>query len=143
MTTSLQPMKVKLTLRMTATLKKSLIVSLLFPRMERHKAVFLVVSADRVESEDPQPSSSSQKRKRRAKSPPPPNSSSAPARKKRKQAHDKEYGVTRGVDFIDVSCVLNFDLPTSSRAYTHRVGRTARAGRTGMALSFVVPQDEW
>jgi ATP-dependent RNA helicase DDX56/DBP9 len=51
--------------------------------------------------------------------------------------------VTRGVDFIDVSCVLNFDLPTSSRSYTHRVGRTARAGRTGMSLSFVVPKDEW
>ena len=47
------------------------------------------------------------------------------------------------MDFIDVSCVLNFDLPSSSRAYTHRVGRTARAGRSGMALSFVVPSDQW
>jgi ATP-dependent RNA helicase DDX56/DBP9 len=51
--------------------------------------------------------------------------------------------VTRGVDFVDVACVLNFDLPTSSRGYTHRVGRTARAGRTGMSLSFVVPVDQW
>jgi len=51
--------------------------------------------------------------------------------------------VTRGVDFVDVSCVLNFDLPSSPRAYTHRVGRTARAGRSGMALSFVVPSDQW
>ena len=51
--------------------------------------------------------------------------------------------MTRGVDFVDVSCVLNFDLPHSSRAYTHRVGRTARAGRSGMALSFVVPSDQW
>ncbi|KAJ7509695.1 P-loop containing nucleoside triphosphate hydrolase protein [Mycena galericulata] len=56
---------------------------------------------------------------------------------KGKAAARKEYGVTRGVDFVDVACVLNFDLPTSARAYTHRVGRTARAGRTGMALSFV------
>ena len=56
---------------------------------------------------------------------------------------DKEYGVTRGVDFVDVSCVLNFDLPTSSRAYTHRVGRTARAERTGMSMSFVVPNSLW
>ena len=56
---------------------------------------------------------------------------------------DKEYGVTRGVDFVDVACVLNFDLPTSSRSYTHRVGRTARAGRTGMSLSYVVPRVQW
>ena len=39
--------------------------------------------------------------------------------------------------------MLNFDLPTSARSYTHRVGRTARAGRTGMALSFVVPKEQW
>ena len=64
-------------------------------------------------------------------------------RKHKKNGGDKEYGVTRGVDFVDVACVLNFDLPTSSRSYTHRVGRTARAGRTGMALSFIVPEDEW
>ncbi|KAF9531701.1 P-loop containing nucleoside triphosphate hydrolase protein [Crepidotus variabilis] len=56
-----------------------------------------------------------------------------------KQGKNAEYGVTRGVDFIDVSCVLNFDLPSSVRSYTHRIGRTARAGRTGMALSFIVP----
>jgi len=64
-------------------------------------------------------------------------------KRKQDKASNKEYGVTRGVDFVDVSCVLNFDLPTSSRAYTHRVGRTARAGRTGMSLSFVVPQEQW
>ncbi|KAI0683684.1 hypothetical protein BC835DRAFT_730634 [Cytidiella melzeri] len=34
-------------------------------------------------------------------------------------------------------------LPSSSRLYTHRVSRTARTGRTGMALSFVVPEAEW
>lgn len=49
----------------------------------------------------------------------------------------------RGVDFVDVSCVLNFDLPTSPRSYTHRVGRTARAGRTGMSMSYVVPNSLW
>lgn len=81
--------------------------------------------------------SSPQKRKR-----PPPAPASSRKRKQRK-GRDKEYGVTRGVDFVDVSCVLNFDLPSSSRAYTHRVGRTARAGRSGMALSFVVPSDQW
>lgn len=81
--------------------------------------------------------SSSQKRKR-----PSPGPSLSRKRKQRK-GRDKEYGVTRGVDFVDVSCVLNFDLPSSARAYTHRVGRTARAGRSGMALSFVVPSDQW
>jgi ATP-dependent RNA helicase DDX56/DBP9 len=68
---------------------------------------------------------------------------SQPKKHKRRTKSDREYGVTRGVDFIDVACVLNFDLPTSSRSYTHRVGRTARAGRAGMSLSYVVPQDKW
>lgn len=56
---------------------------------------------------------------------------------------DKEYGVSRGVDFKNVSCVLNFDLPTTAKAYVHRVGRTARAGKTGTAISFVVPLKEY
>lgn len=56
---------------------------------------------------------------------------------------DGDYGVSRGVDFKNVSCVVNFDLPTSSKAYTHRIGRTARANRAGMALSFVVPKEEF
>ena len=65
-----------------------------------------------------------------------------PSKKKRKYAKkDKDYGISRGIDFQDVSCVLNFDLPTTSRAYIHRIGRTARAGKTGMALSFVVPAE--
>lgn len=39
--------------------------------------------------------------------------------------------------------MLNFDLPFSARSYTHRVGRTARAGRTGTSLSFIVPREQW
>ncbi|KAF7863056.1 hypothetical protein EAF04_007139 [Stromatinia cepivora] len=63
-----------------------------------------------------------------------------PSKKKQKTGKkDKEYGVSRGIDFKNVACVLNFDLPTSSKSYTHRIGRTARAGQTGMALSFVIP----
>lgn len=56
---------------------------------------------------------------------------------------DKEYGVSRGVDFKNVACVLNFDLPTTAKSYVHRIGRTARAGRTGIAISFVVPLKEF
>ena len=63
-----------------------------------------------------------------------------PLKKKSKPSkRAKEYGVSRGIDFHNVSCVLNFDLPLTSRSYTHRIGRTARAGKTGMALSFAVP----
>ncbi|KZV66309.1 DEAD-domain-containing protein [Peniophora sp. CONT] len=88
-------------------------------------------------SPPPEPSSGSKKRKRAT---PPPSERS---RKRKARKADNEYGVTRGVDFIDVACVLNFDLPTTARSYTHRVGRTARAGRSGMSLSFVVPKDEF
>ena len=53
----------------------------------------------------------------------------------------KEYSISRGIDFRNVACVLNFDLPTSPRSYTHRIGRTARAGKSGMALSLVVSKE--
>lgn len=66
-----------------------------------------------------------------------------PVSKKSKRGSQKDFGISRGIDFQNVACVLNFDLPTSSRAYTHRIGRTARAGRSGMALSFVVSKDEF
>ncbi|KAK7429304.1 ATP-dependent DNA/RNA helicase [Neonectria magnoliae] len=64
-----------------------------------------------------------------------------PKKKTKASKADKEYGVSRGVDFKKVSAVINFDLPTSASSYTHRIGRTARAGQTGMALSFVVPKE--
>jgi ATP-dependent RNA helicase DDX56/DBP9 len=54
---------------------------------------------------------------------------------------EKDFGVSRGIDFQHVTCVLNFDLPSSAKAYTHRIGRTARAGRSGTALSFIVPAE--
>ena len=61
-------------------------------------------------------------------------------KRKRTQRKDKEYGVTRGVDFVEVAAVFNVDFPVSARAYTHRIGRTARAGKAGISLSFVVPK---
>ena len=62
-------------------------------------------------------------------------------KKRRKGKKDQEYGISRGIDFQNVAAVLNFDFPTSSKSYTHRIGRTARAGKTGMALSFIVPSE--
>jgi ATP-dependent RNA helicase DDX56/DBP9 len=55
----------------------------------------------------------------------------------------EEYGVVRGVDFKGVNFVVNVDMPRSADAYTHRVGRTARAGASGTALTLVssVPRD--
>lgn len=63
--------------------------------------------------------------------------------KKAKTNSSKDYGVSRGIDFQNVSCVLNFDLPHTSKSYTHRIGRTARAGKSGMALSFVIPSSQY
>jgi ATP-dependent RNA helicase RhlE len=42
----------------------------------------------------------------------------------------------RGLDVDDVSHVVNFDLPMEPEAYVHRIGRTGRAGKTGIAISF-------
>ncbi|OSM04894.1 DEAD/DEAH box helicase [Magnetofaba australis] len=42
----------------------------------------------------------------------------------------------RGIDVVGISHVINFDLPNDPEAYVHRIGRTARAGRDGVAISF-------
>ena len=44
---------------------------------------------------------------------------------------------SRGLDIDDVSHVINYDLPQSYEDYIHRIGRTGRANKTGVALSFV------
>ena len=46
----------------------------------------------------------------------------------------------RGIDLYDIGLVINFDPPEDRDAYTHRVGRTARAGRTGRAVTMVMPE---
>lgn len=47
----------------------------------------------------------------------------------------------RGIDIDDVSHVINFELPNVAEAYVHRIGRTARAGRTGIAISLCDPAE--
>lgn len=42
----------------------------------------------------------------------------------------------RGIDIDDISHVINYDLPNESESYVHRIGRTARAGASGIAISF-------
>ncbi len=47
----------------------------------------------------------------------------------------------RGLDVDRISHVVNFDIPTDTESYVHRVGRTGRAGRSGHAISFVTPRE--
>jgi ATP-dependent RNA helicase RhlE len=47
----------------------------------------------------------------------------------------------RGIDVDGVSHVINFDLPNVPESYVHRIGRTARAGRDGMAISLCAPDE--
>ncbi len=48
----------------------------------------------------------------------------------------------RGLDITNISSVINFDLPRSPTDYIHRIGRTARAGKEGLAISFVSHEDQ-
>ncbi len=45
----------------------------------------------------------------------------------------------RGIDVSNISLVINYDLPENSSDYVHRIGRTGRAGNSGLAISFVTP----
>lgn len=47
----------------------------------------------------------------------------------------------RGIDVDDVDMVVNYDMPQDNEYYVHRIGRTARAGRTGTAVSFVTSRE--
>ena len=47
----------------------------------------------------------------------------------------------RGIDVDDVDMVVNYDMPQDNEYYVHRIGRTARAGRTGTAISFVTSRE--
>ena len=43
----------------------------------------------------------------------------------------------RGIDVPDVALVVNYDMPNNIEMYTHRIGRTGRAGRKGVAITFL------
>ena len=49
----------------------------------------------------------------------------------------------RGLDIDDISHVFNYELPEEVEVYVHRVGRTGRAGKTGIAISLVTPAEQW
>jgi ATP-dependent RNA helicase RhlE len=50
--------------------------------------------------------------------------------------------VARGIDVSTISHVINYDVPDTADAYTHRIGRTGRAARTGDAFTFITREDE-
>ncbi len=50
--------------------------------------------------------------------------------------------VSRGLDIDDISCVINYDLPRSPAEYIHRIGRTGRAGKTGLAVTFIGHEEQ-
>ena len=49
----------------------------------------------------------------------------------------------RGLDIDDISHVINYDMPQDPEVYVHRVGRTGRAGKTGVAITLVTPKEEY
>jgi ATP-dependent RNA helicase DeaD len=49
----------------------------------------------------------------------------------------------RGLDIEDISHVFNIGLPDDDEIYVHRIGRTGRAGKTGIAISLIAPREQW
>jgi ATP-dependent RNA helicase RhlE len=49
--------------------------------------------------------------------------------------------LSRGIDIKDINLIINYDVPGSAEDYVHRVGRTARADKTGIAISFINEMD--
>ncbi|WWC86449.1 ATP-dependent RNA helicase DBP9 [Kwoniella dendrophila CBS 6074] len=94
----------------------------------------------------PSTSKSSKNKRTREQSP----TSSGKNQKSNNMSNKRRRGDTahtsslaRGIDFTAASSVINFDLPKTSTSYMHRIGRTARAGHSGLSLSFVVPKNKW
>lgn len=50
--------------------------------------------------------------------------------------------VSRGIDIDDITLIINYDVPHDAEDYVHRIGRTARAGESGMAITLVSPKEQ-
>ena len=50
--------------------------------------------------------------------------------------------LARGIDIKEISLVINYDVPNDAEDYVHRVGRTARADKSGVALTLITPRDQ-
>lgn len=50
--------------------------------------------------------------------------------------------IGRGIDFLGVNLVVNYDFPSSAISYIHRIGRTGRAGRKGKAITYFTQDDK-
>lgn len=50
--------------------------------------------------------------------------------------------ISRGIDVEDIRLVVNYDVPNDAEDYVHRVGRTARASKTGVAITFITTKDQ-
>lgn len=50
--------------------------------------------------------------------------------------------IGRGIDFLGVNLVINYDFPPSAISYIHRIGRTGRAGRKGKAITYFTQEDK-
>lgn len=50
--------------------------------------------------------------------------------------------LARGLDFLSINTVINYDMPSSATAYVHRIGRTGRNGRTGSAITLFTEEDK-
>jgi ATP-dependent RNA helicase DeaD len=48
---------------------------------------------------------------------------------------------SRGLDVLEVSHIVNYDMPEDTAVYVHRIGRTARMGKRGYAVTFVTPEE--
>jgi len=51
--------------------------------------------------------------------------------------------VSRGIDIEDIDLVINYDVPNDAEDYVHRIGRTARASKSGMAMTFIIPDEQF